>query len=102
MDIRVIEATQTPLRTMTPQAVAEGRQTVIVWLPRPITLQIESVLVTFPEGNSEAVRSVANVLRELGGKIVGSSITDDPKPSGLKGMSTPTRGGLAGSIRFRI
>jgi hypothetical protein len=74
-----------------------------VWLEKSITLQIENVLVTFPEGNSEAVCPIANVLVQAGAQLVGSSQVPRAaeKPAHSK-YPTPTRGGLAGCVRFKI
>jgi hypothetical protein len=74
MEIRVIEEPQAQPRRMSPEELAADRKTVTVWLERPITLRIENVIVTFPEGESEAVCSVANVLVEAGAQLVGSQV----------------------------
>ena len=101
MEIKVIAEPQAPLRRMTPEELAEGRKTVTVRLERPITLQVENCIVTFPEGESEAVCPIANALFAQGAEIVGTDIKrDSAKPQSR--WPTPTNGGLAGSIQFRI
>jgi hypothetical protein len=47
---------------------------------------------------------VANALVAAGGEIVGSSIPREPakKRAPMPGFDEPQRGGLAGSIRFKI
>ena len=102
MEIRVIEEPQAQPRRMSPEELAADRKTVTVWLERPITLRIENVIVTFPEGESEAVCSVANVLVEAGAQLVGSQVPPRAEKPAASKWPTPTRGGTAGSIRFRI
>jgi hypothetical protein len=102
MDIRVIEAPQTPLRRMTPQELAEGRNVVVVHLERPITLQIENCIVTYPIGQSAAPCVIANALVAAGAELVGSQIPRAAEKPTRSKFPEPTRGGVAGCVRFRI
>jgi hypothetical protein len=72
MQIKVVAAPPAPLKVVTPEELAEGRSTVTVRLPRAITLEIEGCIVTFPEGDSEAVCPIANALFAQGAEIVGA------------------------------
>lgn len=105
MDIKIVEPPPQPLRKMTPEEVAEGRQTVLVWLERPVTLQVENAVVTYPAGTSEAPCVVANALVAAGAELLGPDGVRRPaaaKPERVKGQPTPSRGGLAGSMRTGI
>jgi hypothetical protein len=102
MEIKVVEAPPTPLRQMTPAEVAEGRNTVSVWLERPITLQIdESTLVTYSPGEHQAPCEIANALFAQGAERVGPDgcfiKRDVPKPT-----QTRVPNPFGGVMRFPI
>jgi hypothetical protein len=102
MEIRVIETPPSPLKVMTPEELAEGRNTVSVWLAKSITLQIENAVVTYPAGEHQAPCVIANILFAQGAEIVradGSFLQrDSPKPAAKTRFPSP----FSGSMRFPI
>jgi hypothetical protein len=72
VDIKVIEAPPAPLKTISPEELCEGRQTVTVVLEHPITLEIENCVVTYSRGEHQAPCVVANILWEHGAELVGA------------------------------
>jgi hypothetical protein len=101
MDIRVVETPKAPLKKRTPAQLAKGRQTVTVLLEQSITLEVDGMVVTYPSGFSQAPCEIANALFSQGGEFPGTDIKRDI-PKKQTQWPEPTRGGLAGCIRFNI
>jgi hypothetical protein len=96
MDIRVVEAPPTPLKVVTPEELCEGRPTVTVVLERPITLQVETCIVTYSIGEHRAPCVIANILFAQGGEIVGADgcfiKRESPKPAPMRYVGGPFEG----------
>jgi hypothetical protein len=88
VDIKVIEAPPGPLKVVTPEELAEGRPTVTVLLERPITLQVENCIVTYPIGGHQAPCVIANILFAQGADILRPDGTrlerEKPKPAAVR------------------
>jgi hypothetical protein len=94
------------------EQAAEGRSLVCVLLKNDITVQVEDgLIVSFEAGDLETTCGAANFLREYYGAAlleddgtlhywkaasIAPGFADPNKPQ----YSTPTRGGVAGSLRF--
>jgi hypothetical protein len=102
MEIKVLATPPTPLKVVTPEELAEGRNTVIVFLERPITLEIEGCIATYPVGQSAAPCVIANILFAQGAaERVGPDgcfiKRDVPKPAQTKYPSP-----FGGTMRWSI
>lgn len=103
MNIKVIQEPQAPLRRMDPEELSAGRNVVYVHLENPITLEIEgNAIVTYPTGQSSIPCVIANELVKHGAELVGSTVPRAAEKPTRSKWPTPTRGGTAGSIRFRM
>lgn len=102
MEITVIATPQTPRKVMTPEELAEGRNTVIVLLGRDITLLIEGCTVTYPAGEHQAPAVIANILFEQGAERVGPDGCFIKRESAAKPVQMRYANPFGGSIRYTI